>query len=401
MFEKPISYKASQFTESVIREMTRLAMEHQAINLSQGFPDFAAPDVLKKAAADAIFADVNQYAITWGAKNFRDALVYKTKKFMGIDIDPEREITVSCGSTEAMIDVLLAVINPADEVVVFEPFYENYGPDAIISGATPRYVQLRRPDWSFDEKELAAAFNNHTKAIIINTPNNPTGKVFSREELRFIADLCQKWDVLAITDEIYEHIIYDGAKHISPITLDGMRERTIVVNGMSKTYSVTGWRVGYIIAPPGITGAIRKMHDFLTVGAPAPLQDAGATALRLPDAYYDELARHYQARRDRLMKMLEDAGLNPMLPKGAYYIMCDIGKWGYPNDIEFSKFLVKDIGVATVPGSSFFSDPAAGKDIIRFTFCKKEETLRAAEERLKKLEAVGAVSDGPGRSAKR
>jgi len=401
MFKKPISYKASQFTESVIREMTRLAMEHQAINLSQGFPDFAAPDVLKKAAADAIFADVNQYAITWGAKNFRDALVYKTKKFMGIDIDPEREITVSCGSTEAMIDVLLAVINPGDEVVVFEPFYENYGPDAIISGATPRYVQLRRPDWSFDEKELAAAFNNHTKAIIINTPNNPTGKVFSREELRFIADLCQKWDVLAITDEIYEHIIYDGAKHISPITLDGMRERTIVVNGMSKTYSVTGWRVGYIIAPPGITGAIRKMHDFLTVGAPAPLQDAGATALRLPDAYYDELARHYQARRDRLMKMLEDAGLNPMLPKGAYYIMCDIGKWGYPNDIEFSKFLVKDIGVATVPGSSFFSDPAAGKDIIRFTFCKKEETLRAAEERLKKLEAVGAVSDGPGRSAKR
>ena len=401
MFKKPISYKASQFTESVIREMTRLAMEHQAINLSQGFPDFAAPDVLKKAAADAIFADLNQYAITWGAKNFRDALVYKTKKFMGIDIDPEREITVSCGSTEAMIDVLLAVINPADEVVVFEPFYENYGPDAIISGATPRYVQLRRPDWSFDEKELAAAFNDHTKAIIINTPNNPTGKVFSREELRFIADLCQKWDVLAITDEIYEHIIYDGAKHVSPITLDGMRERTIVVNGMSKTYSVTGWRVGYIIAPPGITGAIRKMHDFLTVGAPAPLQDAGATALRLPDAYYDELARHYQARRDRLMKMLEDAGLNPMLPKGAYYIMCDIGKWGYPNDIEFSKFLVKDIGVATVPGSSFFSDPAAGKDIIRFTFCKKEETLRAAEERLKKLEAVGAVSDGPGRSAKR
>jgi len=401
MFKKPISYKASQFTESVIREMTRLAMEHQAINLSQGFPDFAAPDVLKKAAADAIFADLNQYAITWGAKNFRDALVYKTKKFMGIDIDPEREITVSCGSTEAMIDVLLAVINPGDEVVVFEPFYENYGPDAIISGATPRYVQLRRPDWSFDEKELAAAFNNHTKAIIINTPNNPTGKVFSREELRFIADLCQKWDVLAITDEIYEHIIYDGAKHVSPITLDGMRERTIVVNGMSKTYSVTGWRVGYIIAPPGITGAIRKMHDFLTVGAPAPLQDAGATALRLPDAYYDELARHYQARRDRLMKMLEDAGLNPMLPKGAYYIMCDIGKWGYPNDIEFSKFLVKDIGVATVPGSSFFSDPAAGKDIIRFTFCKKEETLRAAEERLKKLEAVGAVSDGPGRSAKR
>src|SRR6059036_4295729 len=317
MFSKPISHKASQFTESVIREMTRLAMEYGAINLSQGFPDFAAPEILKKAAAEAIFADINQYAITWGAKNFRDALVYKTKKFMGIEIDPEREVTVSCGSTEAMIDVLLAVINPGDEVIVFEPFYENYGPDAIISGATPRYVQLRRPDWSFDEQELAGAFNNKTKAIIINTPNNPTGKVFSRGELQFIGDLCQKWDVLAITDEIYEHIIYDGAKHVSPITLDGMRERTIVVNGMSKTYSVTGWRVGYIIAPPGITGAIRKMHDFITVGAPAPLQDAGAVALRLPDSYYADLATHYQQRRDRLMKMLEDAGLNPMLPKGA------------------------------------------------------------------------------------
>ena len=368
-----------------MREMTRLAMEHGAINLSQGYPDFAAPEILKKAAADAIYADVNQYAITWGAKTFRDALVSKTKRFLGIDIDPEREITVSCGSTEAMIDVLLAVINPGDEVIVFEPFYENYGPDAIISGATPRYVQLRRPDWSFDEKELAAAFNNKTKAIIINTPNNPTGKVFSRQELQVIADLCQKWDVLAITDEIYEHIIYDGVKHISPITLDGMRERTIVVNGMSKTYSVTGWRVGYIISPPNISGAIRKMHDFMTVGAPAPLQEAGAVALRLPDSYYVELAAHYQQRRDRVMKMLEQAGLNPMLPKGAYYIMCDIGSWGYPNDIEFSKFLVKDIGVATVPGSSFFGDPRAGKDIIRFTFCKKEETLRAAEERLAKL----------------
>ncbi len=345
MFKKPISDKAAQFTESVIREMTRLAIENNAINLSQGFPDFAAPEVLKNAAADAIFADVNQYAITWGAKNFRDAIVDKTKNYLGIDVDPEREITVSCGSTEAMIDVLLAVINPGDEVIVFEPFYENYGPDAIISGATPRYVQLRRPDWSFDEKELAGAFNDKTKAIIINTPNNPTGKVFSREELQIIADLCRKWDVLAITDEIYEHIIYDGARHISPITLDGMRERTIVVNGMSKTFSVTGWRVGYIIAPPGITGAIRKMHDFVTVGAPAPLQEAGAIALRLPDSYYVELAAQYQKRRDRVMKMLADAGLHPMLPKGAYYIMCDIGTWGYPNDVEFARFMVKDIGV--------------------------------------------------------
>jgi aminotransferase len=396
MFNKPISSKATQFTESVIREMTRLAMEYGAINLSQGYPDFAAPEVLKKAAADAIFADVNQYAITWGAKNFRDALVYKTKRFMGIDVDPEREITVSCGSTEAMIDVLLAVINPGDEVIVFEPFYENYGPDAIISGATPRYVQLHQPDWSFDERELAAAFNDKTKAIIINTPNNPTGKVFSRDELQLIANLCQKWDVLAITDEIYEHIIYDGAKHVSPIMLDGMRERTIVVNGMSKTYSVTGWRVGYVIAPVGITGAIRKMHDFLTVGAPAPLQEAGATALRLPDSYYVDLAIHYQQRRDRLMKVLADAGLNPMLPKGAYYIMCDIGKWGYANDVEFSRFLVQEIGVATVPGSSFFKDPAAGKDIIRFTFCKREGTLRAAEERLQKLQTRTPAAVPPG-----
>jgi aspartate/methionine/tyrosine aminotransferase len=399
MFNKPISHKAAQFTESVIREMTRLAMEHKAINLSQGYPDFAAPEVLKRAAADAIFADVNQYAITWGAKSFRDALVYKTKKFLGIDVDPEREITVSCGSTEAMIDVLLAVINPGDEVIVFEPFYENYGPDAIISGATPRYVQLRRPDWSFDERELAAAFNKNTKAIIINTPNNPTGKVFSREELKIVADLCQKWDVLAITDEIYEHIIYDGAVHVSPITLDGMRERTIVVNGMSKTYSVTGWRVGYIIAPPGITGAIRKMHDFMTVGAPAPLQEAGATALRLPDSYYIDLARHYRERRNRLMKMLDEAGLNPMLPKGAYYIMCDVSSFGYPNDVEFTKFLVKDIGVAAVPGSSFYRDPEAGKDIIRFTFCKKEETLRAAEERLQKLKPNNGLLVKPTRYA--
>jgi aminotransferase len=389
MFNRPISHKAALFTESVIREMTRLAIQHGAVNLSQGFPDFAAPEVLKKAASDAVFADINQYAITWGSKKFRDALTAKTKRFLGIDIDPEREITVCCGSTEGMIDVLLAVINPGDEVIVFEPFYENYGPDAIISGATPRYVQLRRPDWSFDEAELAAAFNNRTKAIIINTPNNPTGKVFNRAELEIIARLCQKWDVLAITDEIYEHILYDGTRHISPITLDGMRERTIVVNGMSKTYSVTGWRVGYIIAPPGISGAIRKMHDFMTVGAPAPLQEAGAMALGLPDSYYEELASHYLVRRNRLLAMLRNAGFAAFVPKGAYYIMCDVGNFlsagGFANDIEFCRFMVKEVGVAAVPGSSFFGDPMAGRDIIRFTFCKKESTLAAAEERLARL----------------
>jgi aspartate/methionine/tyrosine aminotransferase len=401
MFGKPISHKATQFTESVIREMTRLALQHGAINLSQGFPDFAAPEALKQAAADAIFADVNQYAITWGARNFRDAIAEKTKRHLGIDVDPEREITVCCGSTEGMIDVLLAVINPGDEVIVFEPFYENYGPDAIISGATPRYVQLRAPDWSFDEAELEAAFNNKTKAIIVNTPNNPTGKIFTRAELETIARLCMKWDVLAITDEIYEHIIYDGATHISPVTLDGMRERTIVVNGMSKTYSVTGWRVGYIIAPENINGAIRKMHDFMTVGAPAPLQEAGTVALRLPDSYYGELANHYQARRDRLLSVLDAAGLEPFVPGGAYYIMCNIRplreRQGLPNDVEFTRFLVKDIGVAAVPGSSFFRNPVAGKDLIRFTFCKKDTTLAAAAERLIKLQPQPAgAKQNPG-----
>jgi len=401
MFRKPISSKAAHFTESVIRGMTRLAIQYGAITLSQGFPDFAAPDILKKAASDAIYADINQYAITWGSKRFRDALTAKTKRFLGIDIDPETEITVCCGSTEGMIDVLLAVINPGDEVIVFEPFYENYGPDAIISGATPRYVQLRRPDWTFDEAELAAAFNNKTKAIIINTPNNPTGKVFSRQELETIGRLCQKWDVLAITDEIYEHILYDGAKHTSPITLDGMRERTIVVNGMSKTYSVTGWRVGYIIAPPEINGAIRKMHDFMTVGAPAPLQDAGAVALGLPDSYYDDLAHHYQMRRDRMLAMLKRAGFQAFVPKGAYYVMCDVGPFlkslGIANDLEFCKFLVKEVGVAAVPGSSFFGDPQSGYDIIRFTFCKKDSTLAAAEERLARLTnfITGAESKSP------
>jgi aminotransferase len=396
MFRKPVSRKAEQFTESVIREMTRLALQHGAINLSQGFPDFPAPEELKKAASDAIFADINQYAITWGARNFREALAWKTKHFLGIEIDPEREITVCCGSTEGMIDVLLAVINPGDEVIVFEPFYENYGPDTIISGAIPRYVALRAPGWSFDENELAAAFNSNTKAIILNTPNNPTGKIFSREELEVIARLCEKWDVLLVTDEIYEHILYDGAQHISPVTLEGMRERTIVVNGMSKTYSVTGWRVGYIIAPPGITGAIRKMHDFMTVGAPAPLQAAGAVALRFPDSYYSELAAKYTARRDRLLHVLQASGFNPLVPRGAYYIMCDIREFreraGLPNDVEFVRFLIREVGVAAVPGSSFFRDPASGRDLIRFTFCKKDETLAAAAGRLAKTrECISAT----------
>ena len=382
-----ISHKAEQFTESVIREMTRQANIYGAINLSQGFPDFPAPEEIKLAACDAIMADVNQYAITWGAKRFRDAIAEKSSWYLGLEVDPEREITVTCGSTEAMIAALMAIVNPGDEVIVFEPFYENYGPDAILSGATPRFVTLHAPDWSFDPDELAAAFNDNTKAIIINTPNNPTGKVFSREELQTIAELCQRWDAIAITDEIYEHILFNDKKHIAIATLDGMRERTITINGLSKTYSVTGWRVGYTIAPAEITQAIRKVHDFLTVGAAAPLQEAGVRALRMPRSYYDHLQTDYAVRRNRLLPVLKDAGFQCFDPDGAYYVMTDISAFGYKDDVEFSKFMVKDIGVAVVPGSSFYHEPELGRTQVRFTFCKRDETLAAAEERLQKLKA--------------
>ena len=383
-----ISQKAQQFTESVIRDMTRQANLYGAINLSQGFPDFAAPEEIKLAACDAIMADVNQYAITWGAKRFRDAIASKSSWYLGLEVDPEREITVTCGSTEAMIAAMMAIVNPGDEVIVFEPFYENYGPDAILSGATPRYVTLHAPDWTFDPIELAAAFNNSTKAIIINTPNNPTGKVFSREELEIIAGLCRKWDAIAITDEIYEHILFNGKKHIALATLDGMRDRTITINGLSKTYSVTGWRVGYTIAPPEITQAIRKVHDFLTVGAAAPLQEAGVHALNLPASYYEKLQSDYSARRDRILQVLKSAGFVCFDPDGAYYVMTDISAFGYKDDLEFSRFLVKEIGVAVVPGSSFYHEPHLGRNQVRFTFCKRDETLAAAEERLQKLRPV-------------
>jgi aminotransferase len=388
MSKQIVSHKANQFTESVIRDMTRQAQLYSAINLSQGFPDFAAPEEIKLAACDAIMADVNQYAITWGAKSFRDAIAEKSSWYLGLEVDPEREITVTCGSTEAMMAAMMAIVNPGDEVIVFEPFYENYGPDAILSGATPRYVTLYAPDWHFNLDELAAAFNDNTKAIIINTPNNPTGKVFSREELQTIAELCHKWNVIAITDEIYEHILFGGKKHIAIATLDGMRDRTITINGLSKTYSVTGWRVGYTIAPPEITLAIRKVHDFLTVGAAAPLQEAGTHALRLPRSYYDKLQADYAARRDRILDVLKDAGFRCFDPDGAYYVMTDISAFGYKDDVEFARFLVKDIGVAVVPGSSFYHEPALGRSQVRFTFCKKDETLAAAEERLQKLKSL-------------
>src|SRR5580693_7723656 len=380
-----LSAKAAQFTESVIREMTRLALKHGAVNLSQGFPDFAAPEEIKEAARQAISDDINQYAITWGAKPLRDAIVEKFERTQGVKYDPEREVTICCGSTEAMMSAMMAIINPGDEIVVFEPFYENYGPDAILSGATPRFVKLRTPDWSFDEKELAAAFGPHTKAIILNTPNNPTGKVFTRAELEFIRDLCVRWNAYCITDEIYEHILYDGAEHISMARIDGMRDRTIVINGMSKTYSVTGWRVGWAIAPPEPTAAIRKVHDFLTVGAAAPLQQAGAIALKSPQSYYEKLAGDYTVRRERLLKILTAAGFTVFRPRGAYYIMTDISGFGFPDDVAFAKFLVEKVGVAVVPGSSFYNEALDGATQVRFTFCKKESTLAAAEERLSRL----------------
>lgn len=385
MSKQIISYKAEKFTESVIREMTRQANKYGAINLSQGFPDFPAPQEIKQAAIAAIENDVNQYAITWGAKKFRDALAIKTKNYLGLEVDPEKEICVTCGSTEAMIATMIAITNPGDEVIIFSPYYENYWPDVVLSGAIPKFIDLEPPNWSFDKEKLSSLFNDNTKAIIICNPNNPTGKVFSHEELSFIAELCQKWNVLAITDEIYEHIIYDGVKHIAIATLEGMKDRTITINGLSKTYSVTGWRVGYTIASPEITGAIRKVHDFLTVGAAAPLQEAGAMAMALPQSYYDKLASEYERRRNLLVEVLIDAGFRVFIPKGAYYVMTDISEFGFANDMEFTHWLVKDVGVAVVPGSSFYVNSKAGNQQVRFAFCKKDETLLAAKERLLKL----------------
>jgi aspartate/methionine/tyrosine aminotransferase len=389
-----LSDRVAHFTESVIREMTRQAMVHGAINLAQGFPDFPAPAEIKQSAQEAIGADLNQYAITWGAKSLRGAIARQMEAWQGVKVDPEKQVTVCCGSTEAMISTLMAVCNAGDEVVIFEPYYENYGPDSILSGAKPRFVKLRAPreaggEWTFDERELRAAFHRNTKAIIVNTPNNPTGKVFTRAELELIRDLCVEFDVLAITDEIYEHILYDGTKHIAMASLAGMEERTITINGMSKTYSVTGWRVGWTIAPPSITDAIRKVHDFLTVGAPAPLQEAGASALSMPASYYSKLAEGYRRRRDRLVPALEEAGFRCFLPRGAYYVMTDISGFGYADDLTFTKYLVSEIGVAAVPGSSFYRNPQDGAQQVRFAFCKRDETLDEAAQRLKKVRPAG------------
>ena len=380
-----VSRKAASFAESVIREMTRLALEHGAVNLAQGFPDFACPAEIKDAASAAIYADVNQYAITWGARDFREAIAEKSQRFYPTwRVDPQTDITVTCGATEGMIAVMLALIDPGDEVVIFEPFYENYGPDVILSGAVPKFVTLHEPDWSIDFDELRAAFGPRTRAVVLNSPHNPTGKVFTRDELERIAELCQEFDCYVFTDDIYEHIRYAG-EHIPMATIDGMAARSVAINSLSKTYSVTGWRVGWVIAPAALTAAIRKVHDFLTVGAAAPLQAAGAVALRLPDTYYQALAAGYLERRDTLIGALAAAGFRTFVPNGAYYVMTDISDLTDEDDVTFARRMTAAPGVATVPGSSFYSRPELGRSKVRFAFPKKLETLEAAAARLAQL----------------
>jgi aspartate/methionine/tyrosine aminotransferase len=380
------SRKASSFTESVIREQTRLALIHGAINLSQGYPDFPAPEELKDAARQAIADDVNQYPITWGAEAFRAAIAAKYADLYDMNwVQPERHVTVTCGSTEAMIASMLGVLDAGDEVVIFEPFYENYGPDTIISGAVPRTVTLHPPDWTFDNGELRGAFNERTRGVVINSPNNPTGKVFSRGELEVISELCQRWDAIVFTDEIYEHITYDGHAHIPPGSVAGLEDRTVTISALSKTYAVTGWRVGWVVAPEILTRGIRGMHDFLTVAAPAPLQEAGATALGMPGEFYTRTAEEYRERRDLMLRILVEAGFAATAPQGAYYVMADCSHLDLGNDVAVARHLVERVGVAVVPGSSFFTDPSDGAHLVRFAFPKRLSTLEAAGERLAAL----------------
>jgi aminotransferase len=387
-----ISKRVQGFTESVIREMTRVSAQHGGgVNLAQGFPNFPPPRVLVEAAHRALDGDFHQYAITWGARNLREAIATKFERFYGHRVDPERQVTVCCGSTEAMLSTLLAVLDPGDEIVIFEPFYENYGPGAIISGAKPVFVPLEPPDFSFDPDRLARAFTPRTRAIVFNSPNNPTGKVFSLRELEIIAELCQRHDVLAITDEIYEHMVYDGLRHIPMATLPGMADRTITISGVSKSYSVTGWRIGYTISSPELAVGIRRAHDFVTVGAPAPLQEAAVTALQLPDSYYDGLREAYQARRDLLRGQLDKAGFRTFDVQGAYYILTEcahfLERYGLPDDTAFAMYLIKEVGVATVPGSSFYAHPELGRTKIRFCFPKTDDVLLDAGQRLQRLPA--------------
>ena len=384
----PTARRTATFTESVIREMTRIAAEHGALNLAQGFPDFPMPQPLKDAACTAIQADINQYAITWGSPPLRLAIAEKYRRWYGMDVDPERHITVTCGATEAMAAVFLALVNPGDEVIVLEPFYENYGPDAILAEATPVFVPLVQPGWTIDEERLRAAFTKKTKAIIVNTPHNPTGRVLSRDEISLIAELCVEHDVYAFTDEIYEHIRYAGAHH-AIATWPGMAERTITISGLSKTFSCTGWRLGYAIAPEKESVAIRKVHDFLTVGAPAPLQAAAAIGMAFDADYYNHLSLDYRARRDVMCESLREAGFTFSVPEGAYYVLADFSGLSDLQDDEFAKWLTAEVGVATVPGSSFFrGGSSGGAKLVRFAFCKKTETLLAAGERLQSLRSL-------------
>ena len=384
---KELSKRTSVFTESVIREMTRVSNEHGAINLSQGFPDFDPPEALLKRLSEVAFEGPHQYAITWGAQNFREALSKKHERFSGMKTDPNSEICVTCGSTEAMMAAMMSVCNPGEKVVVFSPFYENYGADAILSGAEPIYVPLVPPKFTFDAHELEKAMSDPAvKALVLCNPSNPCGRVFTRDELQTIANLSIKYDIYVITDEVYEHILYKPHKHVYIATLPGMRERTIMCNSLSKTYSITGWRIGYIIASPEIIDRVRKVHDFLTVGAAAPLMEAAVTGLEMPDSYYEELQAHYTHMKDLFIDGLDKLGLNFVEPEGAYYVMIDISDFGYASDTEFCYDLAKEVGVGAVPGSSFFKEE--NNDFIRLHFAKKDETLNEALERLKNIDKL-------------
>jgi aminotransferase len=385
--------RLSAIPDSVFGEITALARARGAVNLSQGFPDFDPPDAITEAAVTAIRSGKNQYAPPWGIAALREGIAAEFQRRYGVTVDPDTEVTVCCGSTEATMAAMLAVIEPGDEVIVFEPFYENYGPDATIAGGIPRYVRLREPEWRVDPDELARAFSDRTKAIVINTPTNPTGKVFSRDELQVIADLCQRWDAVAVSDEIYQHLVHDGLPHVPIASLPGMAERTITISGISKTYSVTGWRIGWAIAPPALSAAIRKLHDYLTVTAPSPLQEAAAFALGLPETYYQAINAEYQRRRDLLLEILARHGFTCFTPRGAYYVMADIGRFGFPDDVAFTNYLIEDVGVATIPGSSFYATPGAGRQLVRFCYAKKEETLREADRRLARLGRVRRKTD--------
>jgi aminotransferase len=376
--------RTATFTESVIREMTRIANQHEAINLAQGFPDFPMPEPMKEAACAAINGDINQYAVTWGSAALRTAIATKYKRWYNLEVDRDREVTVTCGATEAMASVFMALVDHGDEVIIIEPFYENYGPDAILAGAAPVFVPLDRPNWTLDPDRITKAFTKRTKAIVLNTPHNPTGRVFTRAEMQLIADLCDKHDAWVITDEPYEHIRYAGDHHVMA-TFPGMRERTITISSLSKTFSCTGWRLGYAIAPAEQTAAIRKVHDFLTVGAPAPLQASGAIGFAFDADYFNHLALDYKARLNMLAPVLKEVGFKFAMPEGAYYIFADFSDISDKGDVEFAKWLVEEVGVATVPGSSFYNKKKDGKDFVRFAFCKKFETMKRAADRLADL----------------